>query len=104
MGATVIEIDECKVVEANSVFEDTQIIEDGKKVCIYDFKAGACFCNDVKVEVTFGDEVVRCCHGEVNERLRKEYTASGDTNLKLRLVNDTSQQETLKGYYWAKKW
>ena len=86
-------------VPSNSTVTHDYSVDNGKKVIIRQFAGNACFNSSVKVEITFGDEVLFVTHGESIWNIDKELTGDGTKKVRISLVNDSDFAETIGGYW-----
>lgn len=88
-----------KEVAAYDVEEHSVNVSNGQTVYISEATGSSVYSNDVKVEVVLGNEVIFVTHGDKTENVDQHYTATEDTTLKIRLVNDSANSETLSCQY-----
>lgn len=86
-------------VPANSVVEDIVTPPNGKTGYFKEFGGCAANSQDVKIEITFGEMILFATHGTAMFSYNIKITGDGVKQLKIRLVNDTVQPETIGGYY-----
>ena len=90
-------------VSPNSTEEMSQTLETGESVRIFRVGGNAAKSEDVKVEIWVGDDLLLATHGDATRVTDLKYTGDGTYGLKIKLVNNSSQTETIGGYISAVK-
>ena len=90
-------------VAANDYEEDLQAVNSGQDLHVYSAGGNACYGMDVKVELILVGEttniVIFSTHGDDEQEVNQHYIPEESCNLKARLVNDTSNAETIGIWY-----
>lgn len=84
-------------VNATSTSTDTYTVPEGKTVNVHEVGASACYSQDVKVEILVNDNICFVTHGSGFRKAKCQATA-GQT-IKIKKVNDSSNTETIGGYW-----
>jgi len=86
-------------VSANDSEVDDCTPDNGKIVCIYEVGGNGCASHDVKVQITFGTEILFSTHGDAVHKTSICLTGDGSKKLSISLINDSDVAETIGGFY-----
>jgi len=92
-----------KTVVSGTPQQLDQTPANGEKIHIVDIGGNAARNAAVRVEISFGSEIILSTHGDTVQKCDMVFTGDGTKKLTIKLINDSGADETIGAYYIAKK-